>query len=85
MKTHRPLWWVLVVTLLAGCGGQIVKKAPPPPAPPETTRFRLTPGNSVIGHLYRLRLRDGDTLADVARHFAIGLQALQDANPDEAP
>ncbi len=85
MKTHRPLGWVLVVTLLVGCAGQIVRKAPPPPAPPETTRFRLTPGNSVIGHIYRLRLRDGDTLADVARHFAIGLQALQDANPSIDP
>jgi len=58
--------------------------APPPPQP-ETVHFKQEGDSPVIGHIYRVRLQEGDTLADVARHYGIGLQAIQDANPGIDP
>ncbi len=51
----------------------------------ETRRFTLEKQQTVIGNLTRFVLQPGDTLADVARHFGIGFQAMKDANPGIDP
>lgn len=47
----------------------------------ETRQFRLGKNENVIGQLARMTLKQGDTLADIARHFTIGQHAIQAANP----
>ena len=82
--SHRPVLTLLPWLLAAGC-----QSFAPPPAPstwePPGGRFQRPSTGDVIGRLARLRLRPGDTLADVARHFDVGLQALQDTNPGIDP
>ncbi|BCX89616.1 L,D-transpeptidase ErfK/SrfK [Methylomarinovum tepidoasis] len=81
--SHRQTLTFLLV-LLTGC-----QSFPPslPNAGQEAPidRIHHHPDGDAIGRLATLRLRSGDTLADVARHFDIGLQAIQDANPGIDP
>ncbi|MBT1073520.1 L,D-transpeptidase family protein [Pelotalea chapellei] len=44
-------------------------------------RFPLEKSDDVIGRLAVIRLEDGDTLPDIARHFGVGINALSAANP----
>lgn len=75
---------LLVTALLAGCQIPVPLAAVTSIEQKSRNFFSLTDGR-VVGHLARLRLRSGDTLADVSRHFGIGFQALQDANPGVDP
>ncbi|HHJ39209.1 MAG: hypothetical protein AXA67_11770 [Methylothermaceae bacteria B42] len=88
IRTFFHVWPVLgIVFLLGGCqtlplwfhGNAI------PEQDLETRRFSLAKQQAVIGRLVRLTLQPGDTLADVARHFGIGFQAIRDANPEIDP
>jgi L,D-transpeptidase ErfK/SrfK len=67
-------------------------------APPKMRLFRAEPaqperaieqhaiaaakGDQVMGRLAVVRVQDGDTLPDLARHFGLGHDAIRAANPD---
>ncbi len=73
----------LSILILNGCA--VVKSAWQAPLHPETeierNHFPADRGNDVIGRLASLRLEEGDTLPDIARHFGLGINALSAANP----
>jgi L,D-transpeptidase ErfK/SrfK len=47
--------------------------------------YGLTPGDSVVGILRDYVVRDGDNLADIARHYDIGYTEMLAANPGVDP
>ncbi len=47
----------------------------------ERNNFSLAGENEVVGRLVYMRLEDGDTLPDIARHFGIGANEVSAANP----
>ena len=47
----------------------------------ERNRFPVARGEDVIGRLAIIRLEEGDTLPDIARHFSLGIHAISAANP----
>src|SRR5262245_49487210 len=47
--------------------------------------FRMAAADTVIGSTRRYRIRDGDTLLDVARYFDLGYNEIVDANPGVDP
>ena len=47
----------------------------------ERNDFPDQKGDSVIGQLAVVRLKKGDTLPDVARHFGLGIDEISTANP----
>jgi L,D-transpeptidase ErfK/SrfK len=48
----------------------------------EHNHFALGKDDSVVGQLAAVKIKDGDSLADVARHFGLGLEGIGEANPD---
>ncbi|MVF22103.1 peptidase [Methylocaldum sp. BRCS4] len=59
-------------------------KAPPEPLVEniEGNRFALGKDDSVVGQLATVKIAEGDSLPDVARHFGLGLEGVGEANPD---
>jgi L,D-transpeptidase ErfK/SrfK len=47
----------------------------------ERNEFSVVKGDDVIGRLAVIRLEEGDTLPDIARHFSLGINAISAANP----
>src|ERR1035437_4180129 len=47
----------------------------------ERNKFSVEKGDDVIGRLAVIRLEQGDTLPDIARHFSLGINAISAANP----
>ncbi len=47
----------------------------------ERNDFRVQKDDDVIGRLATIRLKKGDTLPDVARHFSLGINTVSAANP----
>ena len=47
----------------------------------ERNQFSVARGDDVIGRLAVIRLEQGDTLPDIARHFSLGINAISAANP----
>jgi L,D-transpeptidase ErfK/SrfK len=47
----------------------------------ERHEFSAPGGDDVVGTLAMVRLEQGDTLPDVARHFGLGITAISAANP----
>jgi L,D-transpeptidase ErfK/SrfK len=47
----------------------------------ERNKFPVARGEDVIGRLAIVRLKRGDTLPDIARHFGLGINAISAANP----
>ena len=47
----------------------------------ERNRFPVARGEDVIGRLAIIRLEEGDTLPDIARHFSLGINTISEANP----
>jgi len=47
----------------------------------ERNRFPVARGEDVVGRLAIVRLEQGDTLPDIARHFGLGINAISTANP----
>jgi len=47
----------------------------------ERNEFSAAKGDDVIGRMRSIRLKKGDTLPDIARHFNLGLNGLSAANP----
>ncbi len=79
----------VILTCLNGCAVKkpvTVLEPAPLPGPPlaeevERNDFSAAAGESVIGRLAVLSLEKGDNLADVARHFGLGLAEISSANP----
>jgi len=46
-----------------------------------THGFNLSSEDSVAGRLAKVKVHEGDTLLDIARHFGVGYQHIVDANP----
>lgn len=77
---------VLLILFLHGCAAikPPVKTFPPPTFPEEKLErndFSLAKGQDVIGRLASVRLQEGDTLPDIARHFSLGIGEISAANP----
>ena len=47
----------------------------------ERNDFYVANGHDVIGRLAVIRLKKGDTLPDIARHFSLGINTVSAANP----
>jgi len=47
----------------------------------ERNEFSIAKGDDVIGRVAFIRLKKGDTLPDIARHFSLGINAISAANP----
>jgi len=63
------------------------EEAPKPPVEPlveniERNRFALGKDDGVVGQLATVKIGEGDSLPDVARHFGLGLEGIGEANPD---
>ena len=47
----------------------------------EQNDFFIANGDDVIGRLASVRIKKGDTLPDIARHFSLGINTVSAANP----
>ena len=47
----------------------------------ERNDFIFEKGEDVIGRLAVIRLKKGDTLPDIARHYSLGINSVSSANP----
>jgi len=47
----------------------------------ERKKFSVVPESDVIGRLAVIKLKKGDTLPDIARHFSLGINEVSAANP----
>ena len=92
MTTLNVMWSRLIVIVLLGFFLQACA-APPKmrlsraePAAPEKAVEPRAPaaakGDQVMGRLAVVRVQDGDTLPDIARHFGLGYDEISAANPD---
>jgi L,D-transpeptidase ErfK/SrfK len=80
---------VLSIIVLFFCGCAAIKGFQDKPLPisiyPESylerNEFSVTNGEGVIGRLAVIRLENGDTLPDIARHFGLGINEISMANP----
>jgi L,D-transpeptidase ErfK/SrfK len=91
MATLNVLWPRLLIIVLLGF--LLNACAAPPkmrlfraePARPEKAidphAFAAAKGDQVIGRLAVVRVQDGDTLPDIARHFGLGYDEISAANP----
>ena len=77
----------IFIFALSGCAAMRGARETPEPVPRrlekdiERNRFPVARGEDVIGRLAVVRLEEGDTLPDVARHFSLGTNAISAANP----
>jgi len=77
----------ILAAYLHGCAvmNSIQNLSSPYPIHPETdlerNRFSLAKGSDVIGRLAVVRLENGDTIPDIARHFSLGINEVSAANP----
>ncbi|CAL1241410.1 L,D-transpeptidase family protein [Candidatus Methylocalor cossyra] len=89
----EPPWRLVLLLVAAGllnaCAWQRPMAPFPPVVVPETPareverhRFLLGKGDTVVGQLAAVRVRPGDTLPDIARHFGLGHEEIGAANPD---
>lgn len=89
LLTNWCLLIVLSIFILSfhGCAGlKIIREKPPSfPVYPEDylkrNDFAVSKEDDVIGQLAIIRLEEGDTLPDIARHFSLGINEISAANP----
>ena len=83
------LWPALLMLALAGCMVTPLPDEPAPaPVPAEPFvpyRFALAEDTQVIGQLYFTRVRDEQTLLDIARAYDLGYDDIIAANPGVDP
>jgi L,D-transpeptidase ErfK/SrfK len=77
-----------VAGLLHACAWQTPFRDSPPVAQPalgveqvERNRFALGKDDTLVGQLAAVRVQEGDTLPDIARHFDLGYEEIGAANP----
>jgi L,D-transpeptidase ErfK/SrfK len=80
----------MLILPLLGCAEmremrELLAKSLPSPAYPEDTiernEFIAAKEDDVIGQLAVIKLEEGDTLPDIARHFSLGINTVSAANP----
>jgi len=77
----------LFIVSLHGCGslksirGEFESFPSYPEEKIERHDFLVEKEDNVIGRLAVIRLKKGDTLPDIARHFSLGINAISTANP----
>jgi L,D-transpeptidase ErfK/SrfK len=94
MTGRRAAAWVAAALLLAGCGkiGPISRATAPEQWTEarfarktlQTYRMKLkdgVPEDTVVGRVGTYKIREGDTLLDVARLYDVGYNEIVDANP----
>jgi len=92
MSAFSTTWLRLIVLVLLGFSLHACA-APPKmrlsraePAQPERAieprSLAAAKSDQVMGRLAVVRVQDGDTLPDIARHFGLGHEAINAANPD---
>ncbi len=83
---------LLFILSSSGCGGltrKVEVKTPSLPRPQpsypqediERNEFSATEADDILGRLAIIKLEEGDTLPDIARHFSLGINAISAANP----
>jgi L,D-transpeptidase ErfK/SrfK len=84
----RLIVFSMFLLSLQGCAGMkgfLGEKPSPFPIYPESSLerndFSLGKGDDVIGRLAVIKVEDGDTIPDIARHFSVGTNAISAANP----
>ena len=86
-RLQFALFLVLILSL-PGCAnlqGYWPKSLPFPGYPAdkiERNDFRVSKDDDVIGRMASMKLKAGDTLPDVARHFSLGVNTVSAANPE---
>lgn len=91
---HRPPWSIVChfimlwtgILFLHGCVAtrDILAKLPLTVLQPDSIEgnyFLVGKKDDVIGRLAVIRLKRGDTLPDIARHYSLGINTLSAANP----
>ncbi|MBT0652036.1 L,D-transpeptidase family protein [Geomobilimonas luticola] len=72
-------------TALVALNGCAAMRTVQEPGHPESeikrNTFPVARGEDVVGRLAVIRLEEGDTLPDIARHFGLGVNAISAANP----
>ncbi|NWF75380.1 MAG: L,D-transpeptidase family protein [Nitrospirae bacterium] len=88
LHNWRHIIFLLISILsLNGCATMKSIQEAPLPSPIysdnylERNEFSIEQGDDVIGRLAVIRLEEGDTLPDIARHFSLGINAITAANP----
>lgn len=89
LLSHRARLIVLLIAVfsLHGCAvmKSIREKSRPFPIHPEEylelKKFSIVEKSDIIGRLAVIRLKKGDTLPDIARHFSLGINEVSAANP----
>ncbi len=85
-KIHLTVLLMLILSL-PGCADMqgLWPKSLPLPAYPadriERNDFRVHQEEDVIGRMASIRIKKGDTLPDIARHFSLGINTVSAANP----
>jgi len=80
---------LMLILLFHGCAVmRIAPVEPLPPPPPvypdsylERNNYPVMKEDDVIGRLAYMRVEKEDTLPDIARHFSLGINAVNEANP----
>ena len=89
LRVWLRVWPLLLASALAGCMVTPMPDEPAPePVPAEPFvpyRFALTEDTQVIGQLYYTRVRDEQTLLDIARAYDLGYDDIIAANPGVDP
>jgi L,D-transpeptidase ErfK/SrfK len=90
----RPPWSIvshffmlsMCILFFQGCAvsRDLLERPPFPvrrPGSIERNHFQVDKDDDVIGRLATIRLKSGDTLPDIARHFSLGINTVSAANP----
>lgn len=78
---------LLCIVFFHGCAAlKTVQREPPSVSSHRVEKiaqndFSISKEDEVIGQLAVIRLEEGDTLPDIARHFSIGMNGISAANP----
>jgi L,D-transpeptidase ErfK/SrfK len=77
---------LIFILFFHGCADirELVKSQPPhihPEEEIERNDFFVAKEDDVIGRLAEIKLERGDTLPDIARHFSLGINTVNSANP----
>lgn len=85
--TLRRMAFLAMLAALQGCATMTAVYEEFPSAPSEQeeafeqNEFSVAKEEDIIGRLRYVRLEQGDTLPDIARHYGLGLNSLTAANP----
>ena len=89
LRVWLRVWPLLLASALAGCMVTPMPDEPAPtPVPAEPFvpyRFALTEDTQVVGQLHYTRVRDEQTLLDIARAYDLGYDDIIAANPGVDP